>query len=60
MLLLTIRKYVTEHQLDSCISYLGKPDKETLTKIYNAADILVAPLTYTDFDITVLEAIYAV
>ncbi len=50
------KKFIAEHQLDECISYLGKPDKETLIKIYNAADILVAPSTYEGFGITVLEA----
>ncbi|MFG6106863.1 glycosyltransferase family 1 protein [Leptolyngbyaceae cyanobacterium CCMR0082] len=50
------KKFIAEHQLDGRISYLGKPDKETLIKIYNAADILVAPSTYEGFGITVLEA----
>ncbi|MEL7332540.1 MAG: glycosyltransferase family 1 protein [Cyanobacteria bacterium J06560_2] len=36
--------------------YLGKPDQETLIKIYNAADVLIAPSTYEGFGLTVLEA----
>ncbi|MEO1179961.1 MAG: glycosyltransferase, partial [Cyanobacteria bacterium J06636_28] len=50
------KTFIAEHQLDSCISYLGKPDKETLIQIYNAADVLVAPSTYEGFGITVIEA----
>lgn len=50
------KTFIAEHKLDSCISYLGKPDKETLIDIYNLADILVAPSTYEGFGITVLEA----
>ncbi|MGF1523908.1 MAG: glycosyltransferase family 4 protein [Leptolyngbyaceae cyanobacterium] len=42
--------------LEDCVSYLGKPDEETLVKLYNAADILVAPSTYEGFGLTVLEA----
>ncbi|MEL6130217.1 MAG: glycosyltransferase family 1 protein [Cyanobacteria bacterium J06627_3] len=50
------KTFIAEHQLDSCVSYLGKPDKETLIQIYNAADVLVAPSTYEGFGITVIEA----
>ena len=50
------KTFIAEHQLDSCISYLGKPDKETLIQIYNSADVLVAPSTYEGFGITVIEA----
>ncbi|PMB00055.1 glycosyl transferase group 1, partial [Fischerella thermalis CCMEE 5328] len=42
--------------LTSCIKYLGKPDKNTLRQIYNAADILLAPSIYEGFGITILEA----
>lgn len=38
------------------ITYLGQPDKATLVKLYNAADILLAPSLYEGFGITVLEA----
>lgn len=50
------KQFIAEHQLDTCISYLGKPDKETLIQIYNSADVLVAPSTYEGFGITVIEA----
>ena len=50
------KQFIAEHQLDPCISYLGKPDKETLIQIYNSADVLVAPSTYEGFGITVIEA----
>lgn len=50
------KKYISDRQLSACITYVGKPDKATLVKIYNAADLLVAPSTYEGFGITVLEA----
>lgn len=50
------KQFIAEHQLETCISYLGKPDKETLIQIYNSADVLVAPSTYEGFGITVIEA----
>ena len=50
------KKFISDHELDDCISYLGKPSKKTLIQIYNAADLLVAPSTYEGFGITVLEA----
>ena len=42
--------------LDSCVSYLGQPDEDTLIKVYNAADCLLAPSTYEGFGLTILEA----
>lgn len=50
------KAFIAEHHLESCISYLGKPDKEILIQIYNAADVLVAPSIYEGFGITVIEA----
>ncbi len=50
------KRFIAEHQLETCISYLGKPDKETLIQIYNSADVLVAPSSYEGFGITVIEA----
>jgi len=48
--------YIQAQGLESYISYLGKPDKEGLREIYNAADILVAPSLHEGFGITLLEA----
>lgn len=49
-------RFIQEHGLESCITYLGKPDEETLVTIYNAADVLMAPSLYEGFGLTVLEA----
>ncbi|MEM7555689.1 MAG: glycosyltransferase family 1 protein [Cyanobacteria bacterium P01_A01_bin.84] len=48
--------FIQTHNLTKYITYLGKPDKATLVKIYNAADILISPSLYEGFGITVLEA----
>jgi glycosyltransferase involved in cell wall biosynthesis len=50
------KTFIQKHNLTSCITYLGKPDKNTLRQIYNAADILLAPSLYEGFGITILEA----
>ncbi|PMB39158.1 glycosyl transferase group 1 [Fischerella thermalis CCMEE 5330] len=50
------KTFIQKHNLTSCIKYLGKPDKNTLRQIYNAADILLAPSIYEGFGITILEA----
>ena len=50
------KSFITEHNLASCVVYLGQPEEETLVKIYNAADILLAPSLYEGFGLTVLEA----
>lgn len=48
--------FITNHKIESYITYLGQPDKQTLVKIYNAADILLAPSTQEGFGMTALEA----
>jgi glycosyltransferase involved in cell wall biosynthesis len=48
--------FIQQHQLERQIIHFGNPDKETLTKIYNAADILIAPSTYEGFGLTIVEA----
>jgi glycosyltransferase involved in cell wall biosynthesis len=48
--------FIQNHDLNSCIKYLGKPEKNILRQIYNAADILLAPSVYEGFGITILEA----
>ncbi|OUL36833.1 glycosyl transferase group 1 [Nostoc sp. T09] len=50
------KQYIQNHQLENYITYFGKPDKNTLVQIYNAADILIAPSLHEGFGITILEA----
>jgi glycosyltransferase involved in cell wall biosynthesis len=50
------KRFIEDHNLGDCITYLGKPDEETLVTIYNAADVLMAPSLYEGFGLTVLEA----
>ena len=50
------KNFIRDRGLANCISYLGKPDQDTLIKIYNAADCLLAPSTYEGFGLTILEA----
>jgi len=50
------KEYVKNQKLENSVKYLGKPDKSTLVKIYNAADILIAPSLHEGFGITILEA----
>lgn len=50
------KKYIDEQKLASNISYIGKPNKQTLVELYNAADILMAPSLHEGFGITILEA----
>lgn len=50
------KQFIYSHQLQQCITYLGKPNKQTLIQIYNAADLLLAPSLYEGFGLTILEA----
>jgi len=50
------KKIIQTHNLESCVSYIGQPDKSTLVQIYNAADVLLAPSLHEGFGITILEA----
>lgn len=50
------RRFIQAHQLESCVTYLGKLDEESLVTIYSAADVLMAPSLYEGFGLTVLEA----
>ena len=50
------RQFIQAHQLESRVSYLGKPEREALNQLYSAADVLVAPSIYEGFGLTVLEA----
>ncbi|MGB3757388.1 MAG: glycosyltransferase family 1 protein [Rivularia sp. (in: cyanobacteria)] len=51
-----IKTFIQTHNLSDCITNFGRPDNNTLTKIYNAADILVSPSLYEGFGMTLLEA----
>ncbi len=48
--------YIGDRQLESQITCLGYPDRETLIELYNAADLLLAPSLYEGFGLTILEA----
>jgi glycosyltransferase involved in cell wall biosynthesis len=48
--------FIKQHHLERQIIHLGNPDKEMLLKIYNAADILLAPSLYEGFGLTIVEA----
>jgi glycosyltransferase involved in cell wall biosynthesis len=50
------QKFIHAHQLETRVTYLGKPEREVLNQIYSAADVLVAPSIYEGFGLTVLEA----
>ncbi|BAZ11085.1 group 1 glycosyl transferase [Calothrix sp. NIES-4071] len=50
------KEFIQTYNLEDCITYLGKPDKTSLVKIYNGADILLAPSLYEGFGMTILEA----
>lgn len=43
-------------QLEDVVRYLGKPDREALVQLYNAADALVAPSLFEGFGMTLLES----
>lgn len=50
------KTFIHTHNLSDYITDFGRPDNITLTKIYNAADILVSPSLYEGFGMTLLEA----
>lgn len=50
------KTFIHKHNLSDSITDFGRPDKATLIKIYNAADILLSPSLYEGFGITILEA----
>jgi glycosyltransferase involved in cell wall biosynthesis len=49
-------EFIQSHNLESMITFIGKPDKNALMEIYNAADVLLAPSIYEGFGLTILEA----
>lgn len=50
------KRFITTQGLTNDITYLGQPNQNELIKIYNAADVLIAPSLYEGFGLTVLEA----
>ena len=48
--------FIDSQNLTDRVSYIQKPDKETLVGLYGVADALVAPSHYEGFGITPLEA----
>jgi glycosyltransferase involved in cell wall biosynthesis len=48
--------FIQSNNLRSLITFIGKPDKAMLVKLYNAADALIAPSLYEGFGLTILEA----
>lgn len=48
--------FIKVHHLEQYVTYLDQPDDEELVKLYNAADVLVAPSLYEGFGLTALEA----
>lgn len=50
------KKFIDCQNLTDQVSYIQKPDRETLVQLYCAADALVAPSHYEGFGITPLEA----
>jgi glycosyltransferase involved in cell wall biosynthesis len=50
------KQFIQKYQLANYINYLGQPNKSLLVKIYNAADILLAPSLHEGFGITLIEA----
>ncbi len=50
------KAFVQTHNLEKYITYWGEPDDAVLIKLYNAADVLLAPSLYEGFGMTILEA----
>jgi glycosyltransferase involved in cell wall biosynthesis len=50
------QKLIRSHGLEPMITFINTPDKNTLLKLYNAADALLAPSLYEGFGLTILEA----
>ncbi|MEA5448612.1 glycosyltransferase family 1 protein [Leptolyngbya sp. CCNP1308] len=50
------KEFIDSKNLSDWVSYVGKPSKDQLVDLYNAADLLIAPSLYEGFGITVLEA----
>lgn len=50
------KTFIQTHNLEKYITYWGEPDDTVLIRLYNAANVLVAPSLYEGFGMTILEA----
>lgn len=50
------KTFIQTQALETSITYLGKPNKQTLVLIYNSADALISPSHYEGFGMTIIEA----
>ncbi len=50
------KQTIVDLQLEGVVRYLGKPDRQVLMEIYNAADALVFPSLFEGFGMPLLEA----
>lgn len=50
------KQFIESHELERHVTYLGKPNEDTLVQLYNAANCLIAPSLYEGFGLTILEA----
>lgn len=50
------KSFIKTRGLEANITYFGKLNKQTLVKVYNAADMLLAPSLHEGFGMTLLEA----
>ncbi len=50
------KTFIQTQALETSVTYLGKPNKQTLVLIYNSADVLVSPSHYEGFGMTIIEA----
>ena len=50
------KTFIETHNLEKYITHWSNPDDKTLVKLYNAADLLIAPSLYEGFGMTILEA----
>lgn len=51
------RDWIENQLLSEYVEYLGNPDKPSLIKLYNAADVLLAPSFHEGFGLTLLESL---
>ena len=50
------KQFIEENNLQENITFIGKCNRDSLIKFYNAADVLLAPSLYEGFGLTILEA----
>ncbi len=50
------KELIREHNIQTEIQYVGKPNQTHLMKLYNIADLLIAPSLHEGFGLTLVEA----